>query len=100
VEDLKDTGVVATKIKDISPLCVEIPLTTKRTAKPRSESTRPRMLYSRDEAAYQLCISPRALDYLISKKELAVRRVGKKILIPHGELVRFAHKDHDSVAPD
>lgn len=58
----------------------------------------PRMLYSRDEAAYQLCISTRALDYLIEKKELAVRRMGRKILIPHSELLKFSRKDHDAVA--
>lgn len=61
---------------------------------------RPRLLYSRTEAAYQLCISARAVDYLISKKELAVRRMGKKILIPYSELVKFARKDHTSVATD
>jgi hypothetical protein len=60
----------------------------------------PRMLYSRNEAAYQLCLSTRALDYLIGKKELAVRRVGRKILVPHNELLKFARKDHDAVAGD
>jgi hypothetical protein len=59
-----------------------------------------RMLYDRKSAALQLSISVRSLDYLISKKELAVRRMGKKILIPHAELVKFARKDHKSVAPD
>lgn len=60
----------------------------------------PRMLYGRNEAAYQLCISTRALDYLIEKKELAVRRMGRKILIPHNELLKFSRKDHDAVAID
>jgi hypothetical protein len=60
----------------------------------------PRMLYGRNEAAYQLCISTRALDYLIEKKELAVRRMGRKILVPHNELLKFSRKDHDAVAPD
>jgi len=59
-----------------------------------------RLLYDRKSAALQLSISVRSLDYLISKKELAVRRMGKKILIPHSELVKFARKDHDSVATD
>ncbi len=98
MDDLKDG--IATKIEARKPLCVELPVRTKRVAKARDESARPRMLYSRTEAAYQLCISARALDYLISKKELAVRRIGKKILVPHGELVRFARKDHESVATD
>jgi excisionase family DNA binding protein len=61
---------------------------------------RPRLLYSRNEAAYQLSISARAVDYLIAKKELAVRRMGKKILVPHSELVKFARKDHRGVATD
>ena len=60
----------------------------------------PRMLHSRNEAAYLLCLSTRSLDYLIGKKELAVRRVGRKILVPHNELLKFARKDHDAVASD
>jgi len=59
-----------------------------------------RLLYDRKSAALQLSISVRSLDYLISKKELAVRRMGKKILIPRSELVKFARKDHKSVASD
>jgi hypothetical protein len=53
-----------------------------------------RLLYSRKEAAYQLSISTRSLDYLIATREIAVRRNGKRILIPHGELVRYARADH------
>jgi excisionase family DNA binding protein len=63
-----------------------------------AETSSPRMLYGRNEAAYQLCISTRALDYLIEKKELAVRRMGRKILIPYSELLKFSRKDHDAVA--
>jgi hypothetical protein len=54
----------------------------------------PRLLYSRKEAARQLSISIRSLDYLISGKAFKTRRLGKKILIPHGELVRFASSSH------
>lgn len=54
----------------------------------------PRLLYSRNEAARQLSISVRSLDYLIAGKRLGTRRIGSKILIPHGELVRFALADH------
>ena len=67
---------------------------------PAAMAPAPRMLYGRNEAAYQLCISTRALDYLIEKKELAVRRMGRKILIPHNELLKFSRKDHDAVATD
>jgi hypothetical protein len=53
-----------------------------------------RMLYDRKEAARQLSTSIRSLDYIIGNREIAVRRIGKKILIPHGELVRYARADH------
>jgi excisionase family DNA binding protein len=53
-----------------------------------------RLLYDRKEAARQLSISVRSLDYLIAAKELDTRRIGKKILIPHAELVRFAKGNH------
>ena len=54
----------------------------------------PRLLYTRKEAARQLSISVRSLDYLIAMKQLATRRVGKRVMIPHGELIRFAKADH------
>ena len=50
----------------------------------------PRLLYPRNEAAYQLGISVRALDYLIANSEIAVRRVGGRVLIPASALVAFA----------
>lgn len=53
-----------------------------------------RMLYSRKEVAVQLSISLRSVDYLISNKALNTRRIGKKVLVPHGELVRFSRQDH------
>jgi hypothetical protein len=58
-----------------------------------------RLLYDRKNAAIQLSISIRALDYLIANKKLDTRRIGKKVLIPRGELVRFAKANHyESVA--
>ncbi len=59
-----------------------------------STSTDTRMLYSRIEAARQLSISVRSLDYLIAGKQLETRRIGKKVLIPHGSLTRFAQANH------
>jgi len=58
------------------------------------QDTAPRLLYDRKEAARQLSVSIRSLDYLIAGKQLHTRRIGKKILIPHGELVRFSRGDH------
>ena len=54
----------------------------------------PRMLYDRKTAALKLSISVRSLDYLIAGKQLATRRIGKKVLVPHGELVRYSRADH------
>jgi excisionase family DNA binding protein len=53
-----------------------------------------RLLYDRKEAARQLSVSVRTLDYLIAARELETRRLGKKVLIPHRELVRFASGNH------
>jgi hypothetical protein len=51
------------------------------------------MLYDRKGAARQLSISVRSLDYLITRKKLATRGIGKKVMLPHGELVRFSRMD-------
>lgn len=53
-----------------------------------------RILYDRKSAAVQLSISVRSLDYLIAQGKFNTRRIGKKILIPHADLVRFAKADH------
>ena len=56
--------------------------------------TSTRMLYDRKEAARQLSISVRSLDYLIAGRELETRRIGKKVLIPHASLVRYSQGNH------
>jgi hypothetical protein len=53
-----------------------------------------RFLYDRKEAARMLSISVRSLDYLVAARELETRRIGKKVLIPHGSLSRFAQGNH------
>jgi hypothetical protein len=54
----------------------------------------PVLLYSRRRAADALSISVRSLDYLIKRRKLTTQRIGRKVMIPHGELVRFARGDH------
>lgn len=56
-----------------------------------------RLLYDRKGAAAQLSISVRGLDRLIASKQLETRRIGKKVLIPRGELVRFSRGNHYEV---
>lgn len=53
-----------------------------------------RFLYDRKEAARMLSISVRSLDYLIAAKQLETRRIGKKVLITHASLVRYAQANH------
>lgn len=53
-----------------------------------------RLLYDRKEAARQLSISVRSLDALIGNGHLDTRRIGKRVLIPRGALVKFARADH------
>jgi hypothetical protein len=54
----------------------------------------PKLLYSRKDAAFVLSISVRSLDYLVAQKRLAFRKIGKRILFAHNELVKFAKADH------
>jgi hypothetical protein len=51
-------------------------------------------LYSRRDAAFALSISVRSLDYLVAQKRLVFRKIGKRILFAHNELVKFAKADH------
>jgi excisionase family DNA binding protein len=53
-----------------------------------------KLLVGRQEAAAVLSISQRALDYLVANKQLQVRRIGSRVLIPRSELLRFARADH------
>ena len=53
-----------------------------------------KLLYDRKSAAHALSISVRSLDYLLSQGAFRTRRIGKKVLIPTGELKRFAAADH------
>jgi excisionase family DNA binding protein len=59
-----------------------------------------KVLLSKKEAAQALSISVRSLEYLIARKELSTRRVGKRVLVPMAVLHKFARHDHtESLAP-
>jgi excisionase family DNA binding protein len=53
-----------------------------------------KLQYSRDEAAMLLGISERTLDRLIAEKELLVRRIGRRVLVPKDALQSFMRRDH------
>jgi excisionase family DNA binding protein len=48
------------------------------------------LLHARQEAARLLSISIRKLDLLIRQKSLKTVKIGRRTLIPHYELKRFA----------
>ena len=53
-----------------------------------------KLLVSRREAAQMLSISERAIDYLVSTKQLTTRRIGSRVLIPVTEVRKFVRYDH------
>lgn len=56
----------------------------------------PRILLSKKEAASMLSISVRALDYLIQRREIKIRRIGRRVLVPLREMEQFSRRDHPS----
>jgi len=57
--------------------------------------TTERILASKKEAAFMLSISLRSITTLITQKQLTVRKIGKRTLIPVAEIKRFARGDHN-----
>ena len=53
-----------------------------------------KLLVGRHEAAEMLSISRRALDYLVTNKQIAVRHIGARVLIQVSDLRRFSRGDH------
>lgn len=52
------------------------------------------ILLSKRESSRLLGISLRLLDTLIAAKEIAVRRVRRRVLVPRRALEEFARRDH------
>ena len=52
------------------------------------------IFFTRENAATMLSLSIRTLDKLILNGELAVKRVGRKILVSSSELKQFSRRDH------
>jgi hypothetical protein len=57
-----------------------------------------KILYDRKSAAFALSISVRSLDYLIANKRLNTLRMGSKVMIGHGELVKFSRANHATLS--
>jgi excisionase family DNA binding protein len=54
------------------------------------------LLHSKRESARLIGLSERTLQTLISKKQIGVRRVGRRVLVPHAELLKFTRSDHST----
>jgi hypothetical protein len=77
-----------------SPPMPAVNVTERKAPGRASLSPDEKLLVGRVEAAGMLSISCRALDYLVANKQLLVRRIGSRVLIPVAELRRFSRSDH------
>jgi excisionase family DNA binding protein len=59
-----------------------------------AEQTRSPIAMTKQEAAQMLGVSLRTIDRLIALKELQVRRLGRRVLIPRAALESLMHRDH------
>jgi len=60
-----------------------------------------KLLLSRYEAAEQLGLCTRSLDWLIETGKVAIIRIGRRVLIPAGKLQEFASRgDSERIRPE
>ena len=67
------------------------------TGTPASGQATERLLYDRRSAAAALSVSVRTIDNFLAQGEFKIRRIGRRVLIPRAELLRFARGDHFTV---
>lgn len=48
-----------------------------------------KMAYSRKQAAAELSVSPRTIDYWIAQGHLKARQLGRRVVVPGVELLRI-----------
>jgi len=56
-----------------------------------------KLAYSKIEAAKLISVSVRTIDNLIAMKEITVRRIGRRVLVPHTSITAFLRRDHDTM---
>jgi excisionase family DNA binding protein len=52
------------------------------------------LLLSKRQTAHLLSVSLRTVDNLIAERQLVVRRIGRRVLIPRRSLEEFTRRDH------
>jgi predicted DNA-binding transcriptional regulator AlpA len=55
------------------------------------------ILLSRRDGAQLLGMSLRSIDYAIAQGFIRPRRIGRRVMLPRAELLRFASKDHGQI---
>jgi excisionase family DNA binding protein len=58
------------------------------------------LLLSKQEAARLLGLSIRSLEHLISRKEIPVRRIGRRVLITRSAIESFAREQNSNECPE
>jgi excisionase family DNA binding protein len=56
-----------------------------------------KLLFSVQESAVVLGVSPRTIQNLISTGKLLAKRIGRRVVIHKSALEEFAHRDHPNV---
>jgi hypothetical protein len=54
------------------------------------------LLHSKRDSARLIGLSERTVHTLIASKQLKVRRVARRVLVPHSELLKFTRSDRDA----
>lgn len=62
----------------------------------QGEAGRPPLALSKKQTARELSVCVRTVDSLIATKQLASRRIGRRVLIPYSSLIQFLRRDHAS----
>jgi excisionase family DNA binding protein len=98
-------GAGSVRLDVLSRVCFGRPLPTRRRGEARMatqttvmERTTEAIALSKIEAAQVLGVSLRTVDRLIALKQLPVRRLGRRVLIPRTALQDFLRRDHPTQA--
>lgn len=82
------------------PKIEELLLSIREMINQKLNGLKPKLLYTREEAAELLSISVGSLDVLIKRGFIRPRNFGRRLLIPREELERLAKKDLPEIWPE
>jgi len=68
-----------------------------QSSKAAPPAPRHKLLYSRKDASFALSISIRSLDIAIANGQIAIRKIGKRVMVPQESLLAYASRDHDTL---